>query len=509
MRTKNSIKNISVGIFTQVIMTVLGFISRKVFLDNLDVTYLGLNGLLTNVLSMLGLLEAGIGSSIVYSLYRPLAENDEYKVTALMQLYKKSYKILAIIVCIISLALYPLIIEAMSNSTSISNMSIVYMVFVAKNILSYLYSYKWCIINADQKSYIIGKRNLIFNIITTVMKIIILSLTKNYILFLLVDVFIMIIQNISNGYVVDKLYPYISSKEDCKIDEKTYSDIIKNVKALFLHKIGGFCVFGTDNLLISWFINVGTVGIYSNYTMIIGQLINLVSPIINGIGNSVGNLLVTEGSEKNYEVFRISYLVNFWIYSFVVIFLYNLLNPFIIWWLGEQYLLDLPTLVVILINCYISGMRCSIEIFKTKAGIFTQDKYAPLIEAILNLSTSIILVKYLGLAGIFLGTTISTMCIVFWNMPRLVYKNVFRKPLLEYFKIYSIYVILTLVTGYITTLVCTSLVLGTTFISLVMRGIICVSIPNIVYIIVFYKTKEFQEILNIVKPIFSIKINWR
>lgn len=503
MRTQNSIKNISIGIFTQVVMTLLGFISRKVFLDNLGITYLGVNGLLTNVLSMLGLLEAGIGSSIVYSLYKPLAEKDEYKVTALMQLYKKAYRILAILVFIISLVLYPILIETMRKDEAIANMSIVYMVFVSKNVLSYLYSHKWCIINADQKNYIIAKRNLVFNIVTTITKIIVLSLTKNYILFLLIDIFIMVIQNISNGRVVDKLYSYINTKENCKIDEKTNKDIARNVKALFLHNIGGFFVFGTDNLLISWFINVTTVGIYSNYTMIIDQLTSLISPVINGIGNSVGNLLATEGSEKNYEVFKVSYLVNFWIYSFSVIFLYNLLNPFITWWLGKCYLIDSLTFIVILVNCYINGMRGSIHIFKTKAGIFTQDKYVPIIESVVNLGTSIILVKFFGLAGIFLGTTISTVCIVFWNVPRIVYKNVFKKPLVEYFKTYTLYAMLTLGAGYITTLVCVNLVSGTTFISLVIRGIICVSIPNIIYILIFYKTKEFQDILCIIKPLFN------
>lgn len=503
MRTRNSIKNISIGIFTQIIMTLLGFISRKVFLDNLGITYLGVNGLLTNVLSMLGLLEAGIGSSIVYSLYKPLADKDEYKVTALMQLYKKSYKVLAILVFIISIVLYPIIINTMSEGEAVANMSIVYMIFVAKNVLSYLYSHKWCIINADQKNYIIAKRNLVFNIITTISKILVLSLTKNYVLFLIIDVIIMIIQNIWNGNIVDKLYPYINYKEKCCIDDKTNKDIIKNVKALFLHNIGSFCVFGTDNLLISYFINVSTVGIYSSYTMIIDQLTSLISPVINGIGNSVGNLLVTEGSEKNYEVFKVAYLVNFWIYSFAVIFLYNLLNPFIIWWLGEEYLLDSLTFIVILVNCYVNGMRGSIQIFKTKAGIFTQDKYVPLIESVVNLCSSIILVKYFGLSGIFLGTTISTICIVLWNTPRIVYKNVFKKSLVEYFKSYVLYVILTLAVGCITTLVCTSLVSGTTFVSLVIRGIICVSIPNVVYILIFYKTKEFQYILSILSPLLN------
>lgn len=504
MRIENSVKNITIGIVTQIVITLLGFISRKVFLDSLGITYLGVNGLLTNVLSLLGLLEAGIGASIVYSLYKPLAEDDKSQVIALMQLYKKAYIILAFIVFLLSMSLYPFLVGMVENGESISNFKIVYLVFVCKNVIAYLYSYKWCIINADQKGYVLAKRNLVFNILTTIAKIVILTTTKSYILFLIVELLIMLIQSILNGLVVDKRYSYIKTKNRYKINEITRKEIVKNIKALFLHNIGSFCVFGTDNLLISKFINVATVGIYSNYTMIIGQLTSILSPIINGISNSVGNLIATEDEEKIYSIFKITYLINFWIYSVCVIFLYNLLNPFISWWLGSEYLLDGFTFVMILVNCYINGLRASIQVFKSKAGIFYQDKYVPLIESIVNLGASIILVKYLGLAGIFWGTTLSTILIVFWNAPRLVYKYVFKKPLSEYFIRYLFYLGLTVTVGLLTTKICNTIHINNQFVSLIVKGIICISIPNLIYIPVFFKKEEFQILINIIKGKFGI-----
>ena len=233
--------------------------------------------------------------------------------------------------------------------------------------------------------------------------------------------------------------------------------------------------------------------------MIIGQLTQILSSIMGGIGSSVGNLIATESKEKNYSIFKITYLVNFWIYSFIVIFLYNLLNPFINWWLGEGYLLDDFTFIVVLLNCYINGLRSSIGTFKVKAGIFVQDKYMPLIEATINLISSIILVKYLGLVGIFLGTTLSTLCIVFWNVPRLVYKNVFNKSLSSYFIKYAFYAILTIITGIITNILCNFFTSGNNFISLVIRGIVCVVIPNAIYISIFFNTEEFQYLFKIIK----------
>lgn len=505
MRINNSIKNISISILSQLILVLLGFLSRKVFLDNLGTEYLGINGLLTNILSMLSLVEGGIGTSIIYNLYKPLADNDIEKTTALVQLYKKLYGILAIVIFILSVIMYVFLGNFIKGGTTLPFVGVVYFIFVLKNIVSYLNAHKWSLINADQKGYVIAKYNLIFNIITTLSKIIILQITKSYILFLLIELAIFIIQNVYNGKIVNDRYSYIKTKKKYKVDEQTRDNLIMNVKAIFLHNIGTYCVFGTDNLLISSFVGLTTVGLYSNYTMITTQLSSLLTPILNGIGASVGNLIATENKEKIYQIFNVTYLINFWIYSFSVIFLYNLLEPFINWWLGEGLLLDKLTFIFILVNFYLTGLRNSINTFKAKAGIFTNDRYIPIIESIINLCTSIVLVKYLGLAGIFIGTTISTISIPIWTQSKLVYNKVFNKSVLEYFKKYIFYLILTLVTGIFTTIICNTLVIGSGFMSLVSKGIICVVVVNLIYILIFCKTYEFKYILNIVKSL-ALKI---
>ena len=501
MRTKNSIKNIYISVLSQIIVVLLGFISRKIFLDNLGTEYLGINGLLTNILSMLGLVEGGIGLSIIYNLYKPLAENDTEKITALVQLYKKLYGILAVVIFILSLVMYIFLDNFIKDGTKIPFIGVIYFIFVLKNMVSYLNAHKWSLINADQKGYVIAKYNLVFSVITTISKIIILLLTKNYILFLLIELAIFIIQNIYNGKIVNQRYPYIKTKEKYEVDKEIKDNLIMNVKAIFLHNIGTYCVFGTDNLLISSFVGLKTVALYSNYTMITTQLSSLLTPVLGGIGASVGNLIATESKDKSYEIFNITYLINFWIYSFSVIFLYNLLEPFINWWLGEGLLLDRLSFIFILINFYLTGMRGSVNTFKSKAGIFVNDKYVPLLESLINLGSSIVLVKYFGLAGIFIGTTISTISIPLWTQSKLVYNKVFNKSVIEYFKKYIFYICLTLITGCTTTLMCNILITGNNFMCLVGRGMICVSIVNLIYILIFYKTKEFKYILNIVNPI--------
>ena len=315
MRTTNTIKNIYITILTQVIITLLGFISRKVFLDSLGTEYLGVNGLLTNVLSMLSLVEGGIGASIIYNLYNPLAEQNEEKVMALVQLYKKLYGILAVVIFILSLSLYSFLHYIIEDTSRISFLGLIYFIFVFKNMISYLNAHKWSLIHADQKGYILAKYNLIFNILTTVSKIIILLVTNNYILYLLIETIIFVFQNLWNGKIVNERYPYIKTKEKYKIDSMTKDNLITNVKAIFLHNIGTYCVFGTDNILISTFISIKAVGLYSNYTMVIGQLASLLTPMLDGVGASVGHLIASESKEKIYDIFKVIYLVNFWIYS--------------------------------------------------------------------------------------------------------------------------------------------------------------------------------------------------
>lgn len=504
MRIKNSVKNIYISLITQLVVIALGFISRKVFLDSLGTEYLGVNGLLTNVLSMLSLVEGGIGVSIVYNLYKPLAEKDEPKIIALVQLYKKIYGILAIIIFALSILIYPMVNILVTKDTKLPYISIVYFLFVLQNMISYLNAHKWSLINADQRGYEIAKYNIVFKILTVVSQIIILKLTDSYIFFLITESVVFIAQNIYNGRIVNRLYPYIKTKSKYKVDEGTKKNLIINVKALFLHNIGTYCVFGTDNLLISAFINIKTVGIYSNYTMITTQMSLLSQSVLNNIGHSVGNLIATENKEKVYSVFNIIYFINFAIYSIAVIFLYNLLEPFINLWLGDGLLLDKFTFIVILLNFYINGLRNSISTFKSKAGIFDNDKYIPLIESVVNLGASIILVKYFGLAGIFIGTTISTIAFPLWIQSNLVYKNVFEKPISCYFKKYIFYIFLTIITCFITTKICNSITLPLSFFSLIVKGIVCIFIPSIIYTIVFFKTYEFKYIFELLKSFLRL-----
>lgn len=503
MRIKNSIKNIYYSLLIQVCMTLLGFISRRVFINNLDIEYLGVNGLLTNILSMLSLVEGGIGASIVYNMYKPLAEDDKPAIIALVQLYKKLYMVVAAVVFAISLLIYPFLGKIMKDSNNVAYITIIYFIFVGKNIVTYLNAHKWSLINADQKGYVLNKYNLRFNIATYIIKILVLQFTKNYVLYIIIEFIISLIQTMWNGSIVNKQYPYIKTDKKYTVEKAVKTNLVTNVKAIMLHNIGGYIVTGTDNILISALVNVKSVGLYSNYTMVMSQLASILTQVIGGIGASVGNLIATEDSDKSYSIFKVTHFINFWIFSFAVIFLYNILEPFIDWWLGKGLLLDKMTFIVILLNYYLMGLRNTVLTFKSKAGIFDEDKYFPLIEAVINLGASLILVKYFGLAGIFLGTTVSTLAIPMWTQPKLVFNKIFNLSLREYYKKYALYAIVTIIVGVVTTGACSLVYLNNLFLSLIIKGIICAIVPNCIYLIIFSKSDEMKYLYSVAKPMIN------
>ncbi|QNG58485.1 hypothetical protein H4O14_11530 [Bacillus sp. PAMC26568] len=505
MRVKNSLINITAGIGSQIIITLLSFISRTVFITYLGVEYLGINGLFTNIIGMLSLAEAGIGSAIIYSLYKPVAENDKTKITILMNYYKKAYTVIAIIIFALGISIVPFL-DYIVKDSDVQYIHLIFMIFLLNTIASYLFSHKISFLNVCQKGYLVTGIYTLSSIMTTLFRLGILILSQNFILYLLIEVFITIITALFFSLVVDKKYPYLKMKMTSKLDEETKSTINKNIKALLLHRIGGYSVFGTDNIIIAAFVSVSAVGLFSNYYMLINICRTFIGQFFDNITHSLGNLIAIGSKEKIYNIFKVTELCNFWIYSFFTIFLFNMIEPFIDLWIGSQFIMSKSVLIILMINFFVSGMRRSISLVKTTSGIFYKDRYAPFVEALVNLVSSIILVQFYGIVGVFIGTLISTIVVPFWIAPYLVYKQVFNKPVLHYFINYVYLVFLGLGTCLLTNFLC-NLFTNVGIVQLVLRAAICLLIPNLIFICVFYRSKEFKYLYRILKDFLEKFIN--
>lgn len=502
MRTDNSIKNLLSSLSLTLAMTLLGFITRKVFVDNIGIEYLGLNGLLTNILGVVSLLEAGFGTSIVYNLYKPLANKDYPNIISLIQLYRKIYRYIGLGVLLMGLSIYPFLDIFIKDGNSMKYVSLVYFIFLFNSLLPYLTAYKWSLINADQKQYKLVNINFVYQIGLNLTKLAVLYYTKNFILYLAIESLFGICLNIAVIRKVNQLYPYIITKINYQVNPETKKSLIKNSKALFLHSLGGYFAHSTDNIIISSFVSISMVGLYSNYTLITSYVNTYSTQILNSFAESVGNLIATESSDKVYTVFKTIFLLNFIVISIPVIILINILNPFIIWWLGAEYQLENITIAVILLNFYIFGMRSSAMTFKVKSGIFTQDRFTPLLQGIINLFFSLVFVQYWGITGVLFGTTISVLSIGFWQFPRLIYKHTFKQPLKKYFTKYIIYLGIAIFAGGVTFFIC-NLFNDKSIWSITCRGIVSLITPLICYYILLSRTSEMQMLLyTYAKPIF-------
>ncbi|MFR7935583.1 MAG: lipopolysaccharide biosynthesis protein [Clostridium perfringens] len=506
MRTKASINNIVFNLGGNLINSLLMFISRTVFINTLGTTYLGLNGLLTNILSMLSLTELGVGTAISFSLYKPIAEKDHKKVISIMAFYKKAYKYIGLLVFISGLIVMPFLKYIIKDYNLIDKLYAIYLLYLVNTAYTYLFTYKRTLITADQKGYKLVPFTTVFKIITIVLQIIVLILTKSFIIYLVIQLITSLFENIVVNIYIDKKYPILNNKSE-KIDEHELKVIVKNIKAMMFHKIGDFCINSTDNMIISAFISVTVVGIYSNYLMIINMINQFVMIFFNSLTASLGNLIAQEGKEKNFKIFNIIDFIGFWIYGFVTVCFYNLMNPFITLWVGPQNLLSKEIVIVVILNYYLTGMRVSVSTIKGAAGLYDDDKYIPIIQSVINLVISLVLVKKIGLMGVFVGTLISSVVLPCWYRPMLIYKKIFKesqiKYFVKYFKYLFIVVINVLVTSTLINLTCSTLNIFTFIIMVLISGLV----PNIIIILIFWKSEEFKYLLDTATNILRRNLN--
>lgn len=501
-RTKRSIINLITAIIGQVFGVIISFIVRMIFVKNLSSEYLGVNGLFTNILTMLSLVDLGIGTAIIYSLYKPLAEDNKEKVKSLMDLYKKAYRTVGIIVLILGIGFTPFYKYLISEIPDIYNLNLIYILFVVNTGISYFYSYKRSLIICDQKRYIATIYRYGFYFLYNIAQIIVLITTGNYILYLICQVIATILENIAVSKKADKMYPYLKEKDIKSLPKEELNQIKKNVGAMFCHRIGGMVVNSTDNIILSKFVGLVLVGMYSNYYMVINGLELIINQIFDAIVASVGNLGASESIEKVKSVFKKVFFMNFWIFSFCSICLLVLFNNFIQIWVGQEYVFELSVVATIIAVFYLKGIRKTVLTFRHAIGIFYYDRYKPFFEAVINLIVSIVLAIKMGVTGVFLGTIISTIATSIWIEPYVLYKYVFKEKPYNYFIKLALYTLLTVVVSIFTYWIA-SFVKEVSILGIIIKLIICLIVPNIIYIILFIKTEELNYFTNLIKNIFG------
>lgn len=478
---------------------LVNFFARKCFIIVLNDEYLGVSSLFSTILTMLSLVELGLAPAMVFSMYKPLADKDYATAGALMKIYKKAYTAIGSAALILGWGITPFIHIFISEMPkSVSHIHIIYMMFVLNTGVSYFFAYKRSLLTADQNQYVLDLYHNAIYLIMNLLQIGALFLTKNYFVFLSLQIIATVVENFLLSRRVDKSYPWLKKTQPVILPDETKKSITKNVKAMAYHRIGGLVVDSTDNILISKMLGLGTLALYSNYLLIHKALKGLVFNIFSAITASVGNLRVTSTNEHAYDVFKTTQFINFWIFCFSTVSLFVLYNPFIeTVWLGKEYLLPMPTVFIICLNFYVDGMRRTVLTFKDAFGLPWQDRYKPLVGSIVNLVASIILGITLGLPGIFYGTLISNIFVNVWWEALVVFRHGFNMGLGPFLKQYLIYFLVFAIAGVLSYLAAT-LITATGWFRFILLILICAVVPNAVVWVAFHSSKECKAAIGLV-----------
>ncbi len=497
-----TIINTAAGFVTRIANLIARFVLQTILIYVLGIQYVGVSGTFTSVLTVLSLADLGIGSAISYELYKPLAEKNEKKIAALMNFYKMAYRIVAIVVLVIGVTIIPFLHLFIKDVPDIKeNIALIYMMFVIKTFVTYLLVYKSTLLVAKQENYIVSKIQAIMTLVRSVAECVALLLTGQYITYLIIEIVANVIQNVWISNIADKRNPELKKNKKEYLNKAEQKKLLFDIKGLAMYKAAFALGRGVDNIIIGAFVNTSAVGLVSNYTLIRTQVEQFLKQLNNEIVPSVGNLSVTESEDKQHDIFSKLLFLNFWLSAFCSVSYFVIIQPFIILWLGVDYLLSLTIVAAMTMDFYIVCISETVASFRTATGVFVKGQYRPLITVTINIVLSVILARYLGIFGVLIATVIARL-LTQWYDPYLLFKIVFKKSPKKFYYKYYTYLLFAIICAIISYGVANILVLDNVLVQIIVRCIICVIIPNLMIILIYRKTDEFKYCCEQMSNIF-------
>ena len=504
-RTKNAARNVLFGSMFKLLNMVIPFIMRTVLLHYLGVEYLGLSGLFRSLLSFLNLAELGVGSAMVFSMYKPIAEDDTETICALMRLYRTLYRAIGLFIAVVGLALTPFLRNLISGDIPADmNLYILYYMNLGYTVLSYwLFAYKRCLLDAHQRTDVISKVSFCIQLLEYVLKFLSLILFRNYYIYLVIQLAAQVAINIMIAVRATQMYPNYSPWGH--LPREKLMGIVHRVRYLFTAKFSGVIFNSADTLVISSFMGLASLAIYQNYYFVISSLQTFIHVIIYACLAGVGNSLVTESEEKNYKDLKRFTVLFGWMMAVSTPMLLCMYQPFMKLWMGEENLLVMNYVICFAIYYYTMGMDRIIEMFKDAAGIWRKDRFRPLTAALVNLGLNLATVKWLGLYGVLLSSVVSIVGVqIPWLFHNL-FQEVFpRKYLWPYVRFFCGLVAVALASCAVSWILCSLLRLNV-WTTLIVNGCVSFLVPNLFFFVLYGKNPLFRESIAQIKRVLLKK----
>lgn len=490
-RTENSLKNIATGLLGQAVTLALQFVYRTVFIRVLGVTYLSVNGLFANILTIFSFAELGVGQAIVFSLYKPIAENDTEKIRALMELYKRTYRLIGVVIMALGALFFPFLPLLLKGSVDgIEHLRLIYALFVFESGISYFFSYRQSYLSACQKQYLLNVTNCAFAAIRELFRIALIAATRQYIPVLLFSCGWTVLQNIWYARKIGNMFPYLQNTRGAVLAQDEKRSIVRNIKALLIYKVGTLALNSTDNIMIAAVAGLIWVGLYSNYAALVSAVSVFISILFSSLTASIGNLNAGDDIAKKHRIFNVISFAAFWVYSISAVCFMIALTPTVQVWLGADYCLDFSTVIVISLNVYIGGMLYAPFHYRQTMGLFVYGTWRPIASALINILVSIVLGRYWGLKGVLAGTAVARLTTNVWFDPYIVYKKGFHNSPKEYYGQYILYFLVFLCSGCIGVLIAQVRLFGG-LPDILLHCVLCALVLSGLYTALFFKTESF------------------
>lgn len=495
-RAKNASRNLIFGILNKIVCLLVPFVLRTIIIYVLGVEYIGLGSLFTSILNILNMVELGISSAIVFNMYSAIAENDTTRICALMKLYKKVYRIIGLIVAVAGLAVMPFLRYLIRGDVPPDvNLYILYGIYLAQAVLTYfVFAYRNSLFTAHQRADITSNVSTIVFTLQYAAQAVFLLVFKNYYVYAVFLPVTTLLNNIILAILAKKKYP--DYKPVGELPEEVKKEISKKVKALFLYKLGSVVLLSVDTIVISSFLGLTELGKYNNYYYVITALFGFLTVYYNSMTAGIGNSLNLESYEKNKKDFDRLFFMQGWLIGFCTVCLLCLYQPFIALWVGEDLMFPFGVVICFAIYFYIWKMMDIVNLYKDAAGLWQYDKYRPIIASLVNLTINLILVHFIGIYGILLSTIISILIVILPWSTYVLFKYLFnknmKKDLLNYFSKYVFFAIITFIACTLTYLICMMVPRGD-IVGLIVKGIICLIVPNIIFLFSYSFLKDYKE----------------
>lgn len=500
-RVGSTMKNVFAAWGGQALYAIGSFSVRAVLVAQLAQVYVGLESLFSSILTILSLADLGVGSAIVFALYEPLANDDKETVKSLMRLFKRVYIAIGLVIILLGTLIAPNVEMLLgSDPPDIGYLKIYFLCFVLNTGVSYFFSYKGSLIIADQKSYVVYFVQYSVMILMCVAQIAVLLLTGSYLLFLTCMIGSTLLQNIIIVLVANKRYPYLKEKDVKPVDRQLINDIKKNVAGLMMHKVAGAASTPASNLIITNFVSLAATSLYGNYLLVVNALTNVLSKVFDSVVASVGNLGVLESKERQREVFDTTLFVNAFLFSVVSTGFLCCVNSFIVALFGAEWQFDVVTTSLIVLLFYVKGMRSASLSFTSAYGLYWYTRWKAVLEAVFLPLLALVLVFPLGINGVLLGCIISSLCISSVYEGWAVCRYAIEVPLRSYMLKLGKYMLFSLVVMFSLFVLCEMVPL-TSWSGFFVKGLIGVSVSVVLWILVYGRTREWGEVLLILKRV--------